>query len=326
MLLVVVVGCSVDPVEPNHVHQGSPGDEGLVVNFQLTDGNGNPTTEFLFGQDIFFDVSAANLTGKDQPWSDSYYNIPFGFWVDAVDPGRRYGMGSTLDGCACRCEPESGVLGQGATLAHNAVWSEYPGHIVLPAGDYVASVSFSLRFDNISPVIEPIVFTVLPSKPNDEHVFSMFRMPAMGFCPPDGRFLWAHVVKSEFVGVDRYILVGERVIEYGLGVPGCPPEWPCPVTAQTTPLILDESQAHNLQQLMAGFPTVDPDINHACDPCYITLYRFEGVMRRVGPCVYGPPEYREHMNDLEQFIESLVPNVSSEQELVTFPAPPYRLR
>lgn|GEM_PF-3361453 len=330
ILLFALAGCDSSPVQPNPGHQEDsaeedpidedPAEEGLIVDFQLTDEIGNPTTEFLFGEDIFFKIKVNNQTGEDQPWSDAYYDVPFGFCVVAIGTEPAITMGSTLDGCLCSCEPDSGVLEQGATVTHDARWFDYPGHIVLPAGDYVACAAFNMRFKNISSDIEPIAFTVMPSKPDDEHVFSVFRMPAMGFYPPQGRFLWAHVVRSECLGVDRYILVGDRVIEMGLGVPGCPPERPCPITVPITPLILDEAQAQTLQRLIAEFPTVDPEINHACDPSYMTLYRLGSMIRRVGPCVYGPPEYREHMNDLGQFIESLVPHEAAREELARFPS------
>ncbi len=324
--LVALAGCSSDPVKPNRIDQEDPIEEGLIVDFQLTDEIGNPTTEFLFGEDIFFKITVVNQTGEDQPWKGGYYQVPIGFCVVATETEPKINMGSTFDGSQITCEPDSGIFEQGDTLAHNASWFEYPGHIVLPAGEYTACVGFSFRFENINLEVKPITFTIMPSDPKDEHIFSMFRMPAMGFLPPEGRFLWAHVIRSECLGADRYVLVGNRVIELGFGVPGCPPERPCPITVPITPLILDESQQLTLQQLIAEFPTADPEINHACDPSYITLYLLGSLIRRVGPCVFGPLEYREHMYDLENFIESLIPDEPAGQGLATFPSATFRAR
>jgi hypothetical protein len=305
-LLIIISGCSSDPTRPNRAPQGNPLEEGLVVDFQLTDERGNSTTEFAYGEDIYFAIKVVNHTGEDQPWSGAYYETPFGFCVYDTGIQPNFYLGSTADGSKFSCDPDSGVFDEGAILTHEANWFGWSGHTALPVGTYNACVRFSFLFDNICPDVEPIAFTVAPSSLANEHVFAFFRMPAMGFLPPEERFLWAHVVRSRFFGEERYVLVGERTIAWEWGTPECP-GIPCPITVPITPLILDDAQDDLMLQLIDEFPTADPEINHACDPAYATWYRFGDKMRRVGTCVYGPPEYREHMNDLEQFLESLVP-------------------
>jgi len=313
--LLLLVGCSADPVTPGNDtgEKPPPGEDplenDLIVRVETLDPSGRPATAFPFGENIHFRIAIVNETGEDQPWSYSYATAPADVYVGSVGGEGTTFMGNTLRGSQWTCEPDSGVLEAGDSLTYRISWFDNPRNIVLPPGEYTSKADLTFLFDRVEPDREWISFAVSPSARGDEHIFSVYQFPAMGFQPPLGKFLWAHVIRTEAPGKDRHVLYGARVVGYDGDETCWGVQWAYPLTEAVTPLILSEAQADTLLQLIADFPDdALPEINYACDPGWISFYILGGNIRRVGNCVSGPPEYREHMNDLGEFIETLAPH------------------
>ncbi len=148
--------------------------DGLLSEFYLTDPAGQQTTTFEVGQDVTFNYSLQNLTGKDQPFTnpDTGPFVTFELYREGLL------VGTSDDGFAYATVIVRGTLPASQKLVHIYNWHSVVQHSLLPPGRYTAWAKPRLRFDRLeTPEPQRIDFEVIGDAGPDENFVIITEQP-----------------------------------------------------------------------------------------------------------------------------------------------------
>ena len=131
--------------------------DGLLSEFYLTDPSGQPTSSFEAGEDVRFNYSLQNLTGRDQPFAnpDTGPFVTFELYRDGLR------VGTSDDGFGYAAVIVRDTLVASEKLVHKYNWHSVVQHSLLPSGHYTAWAKPRLQFDRLeAPEPQRIDFTV----------------------------------------------------------------------------------------------------------------------------------------------------------------------
>ena len=149
-LVLLLPGCQ-NTLEPNLL-------KGVAASFKLITSGGKDTDTFAPGEDIYFEYTLENHTGKAQPYvvSDAGPIVTFVILEDGKE------VGNSSDGFAYAQVVVSDTLGPESTAIYRYNWLSVDLHIPLAEGDYVAKASPRLTFaDGQQPPEKELAFRVV---------------------------------------------------------------------------------------------------------------------------------------------------------------------